>query len=327
MANIEQVDVRDLECIVTLAETFNFTETARHLHMTQPGVTARVNKIEKNHGYKLFVRSKGMVRSITPEGFIFAEEAREVLEHLHRLISRADAAHRASLEAISVSRSHHADLQLLSVVIAAQAIDGTHISIHPPCNSDKEAIAMLLNGNVDVALVSWPVTEAQVSALHLTHDCLVVVLPENHALRNRTEIHMGDLRNEQIIGSKYQFPANLKETLRAKCKALGFALEWVCISASPAESVHLVDTGARPGITIVTKQYARELAPAKAVCVPFAEDEIAYEYGVAYRQSDHRPVLNAFLQYLVENCRPRQDRRQKRKPVQSVPKLGHRAIG
>ena len=219
MASIERVDVRDLQCVITLAETFNFTETAKRLHMTQPGVTARINKVEKNHGYKLFVRSKGIVRSITPEGFVFAEEAREVLEHLHRLISRSDATHRASLEVISVSRAHHADLQLLSVVIAAQAIDGTHISIHSPCNSDKEAIAMLLSGRADAALVSWPVNDAQVSAIHLTHDSLMVVLPESHVLRNRTEIHIEDLRNEQIIGSKYQFPATLKNTFACKVQS------------------------------------------------------------------------------------------------------------
>ena len=155
MATIDQVDVLDLQCAVLLAETLNFTETAKYLHMTQPGVTARINKVEKNHGYRLFERSKGLVKAITPEGFIFVEEARRVLEDLHRLITRSDAAHRAFSETLSISRSHHADLQLLSVVVAAQAIEGKPISIQPPCNSDEEAIAMLLSGKVDAALVSW----------------------------------------------------------------------------------------------------------------------------------------------------------------------------
>src|SRR5579862_270708 len=98
MATIEQVDVRDLQCVVMLAETLNFTETAERLHMTQPGVTAHINKVEKNHGYKLFERSKGVVRSITPEGFIFVEAAKVVLEDIHHLITRSDEAHRAFSE-------------------------------------------------------------------------------------------------------------------------------------------------------------------------------------------------------------------------------------
>lgn len=60
-----------------------------------------------------------MVRAITPEGFIFVEEAKEVLEHIRRLITRSDEAHRAFSERFSISRSHHADLQLLSIVVAA----------------------------------------------------------------------------------------------------------------------------------------------------------------------------------------------------------------
>jgi DNA-binding transcriptional LysR family regulator len=325
MTTINQLGPLDLQCAVTLAEMLNFTETAKRLHMTQPGVTARINRVEKNHGYKLFERKKGMVKAITPEGFIFVEEAKQVLEHLHRLVARSDAAHRAFSETLSISRSHHADLQLLSVVVAAQAIEGNRISIQPPCTSDEEAIAMLLSGKADAALVSWPVNESQVTALHLIHDPLVAVLPENHVLRDHTEIHLIDLRNEQIIGSKYQFPATLKEALLKKCEALGFAPEWLCITASPAESMHLVDTGVRPGITIVTKQYAKELAPAKAACVPIADAELAYEYGAAYRQSDHRPVLNAFLQYLVERCRPAPSR--KRKPARATLKLSHKAAG
>jgi DNA-binding transcriptional LysR family regulator len=195
-------DPFDLQCVVTVAETLSFTEAAKRLNTTQPAVTTRINKVERNHGYRLFERSKGMVKAITPEGFIFVEEAKQVLEHLHRLIARSDAAHRAFTETLSISRSHHADLQLLSIVVAAQAIEGNHISIQTPCNSDEEAIAMLLSGKADAALVSWPVSDTQVTALHLIHDPLVAVVPENHALRDHTEIHVVDLRNEQIIGSK-----------------------------------------------------------------------------------------------------------------------------
>lgn len=328
MAIIDQVDVLDLQCVVMLAETLSFTETAERLHMTQPGVTARISKVEKRRGYRLFDRSKGMVRSITPEGFVFVEEAKRVLEDLRRLITRSDEAHRAFSERLSVSRARHVDLQLLSIVVAAQAVEGMHISFQQPCDSDEEAIAMLLNGKADVALVAWPVTETLVAPLHLTHDTLLAVLPENHVLRDRTEIHIADLRNEQIIGSKSQFPTPVKDGLNAKCKELGFTPEWFCISASPAESIHLVDAGVRPGITIVTQQYAKEVALTKAACVPFPADEIAYEYGAAYRQSDHRSVLNDFLQYLVEKCRPVEGPRGRRKPNARAPsKPSRRAAG
>ncbi len=327
MATINQLDVLDLECVVTLAETLSFTETAKRLHMTQPGVTARINKVEKNEGCRFFDRSKGVVRAITPEGFVFVEEAKRILEDFQRLITRTEAAHRAFSERLAVSRPHHVDLQLLSIAVAAQAVEGMRISFLQPCNSDEEAIAMLLNGKADVALVAWPVTEPHVAPLHLTHDTLLAVLPENHVLRDRTEIHLADICHEQIIGSKYQFPRILKDTFLAKCKALGSGPEWLCISASPAESVHLVDTGARPGITVVTRRYSEELALTKAVYVPFSDTEIAYEYGVAYRQSDHRPVLSTFLQYLVARCQPAPEHRGRRKPNVQATSKPNRKVG
>jgi LysR family hydrogen peroxide-inducible transcriptional activator len=327
MVIIDQLDIRDLQCVVVLAETLNFTETAKRLHMTQPGVTARINKVEKNEECKLFDRSKGVVRAITPEGFVFVEEAKRILEDFQRLITRTDAAHRAFSERLAVSRPRHVDLQLLSIVVAAQAVEGMHISFQQPCDSDEEAIAMLLNGKADVALVAWPVTEPYVAPLHLTHDTLLAVLPENHVLRGRTEIHLADLCHEQIIGSKHQFPKALKDALLGRCRTLGSAPEWLCISASPAESVHLVDTGAGTGITLVTKRYSEELTLTKAVYIPFPDDEIAYEYGVAYRQSDHRSVLNDFLQYLVEKCRPVEGPRGRRKPKAQATSKPNRKTG
>lgn len=75
---------------------------------------------------------------------------------------------------------------------------------------------MLLNGKADVALVAWPVMEPRIAVLHLTHDILLAVLPENHAFRGHAEIHAADLRHEQIIGSKYQYPAILKDTVPAR---------------------------------------------------------------------------------------------------------------
>jgi DNA-binding transcriptional LysR family regulator len=328
MAMIDQLDVLDLQCVVTLAETLSFTETAKRLHMTQPGVTAHINKVEKGRGYRLFDRSKGVVRAITPEGFVFVEEAKRVLEYLERMIIRSDEAHRAFSEMLSISRPHHVDLRLLSIVAVAQAFERMRISFVPACNSDEEAIAMLMNGKADVALVSWPVTAPYLGSLHLTHDKLLAVLPENHALRGRTEIHLADICHEQIIGSKYQFPKALKDTLLGRCQALDSAPEWLCISASPAESIHLVDTGVRPGITIITQQYANVVLLTKAVCVPFPDGEIAYEYGVAYRQSDHRAALAEFLQYLVARCQPDPELRERRKPnARATSKPSRKAAG
>lgn len=267
MVTIDQMDVLDLQCVVMLAETLNPTGTAQRMHMTQPGLTARIYKVEKSRECKLFDRSKGVVRAITPEGFVFVEEARRVLEDVQRLITRTDAAHRAFSERLAVSRPYHVDLQLLSIVVAAHAIEGMHILFQQPCDSDEDAIVTLLNGKADVALVAWPVTESHLAPLHLTHDTLLAVLPENHVLRSRTEIHLADLCHEQIIGSKHQFPKVLKDALLGRCRTLGSAPEWLCISAFPAESVHLVDTGARTGITLATKRYSEELTLTKAAYI------------------------------------------------------------
>jgi hypothetical protein len=54
--------------------------------------------------------------------------------------------------------------------------------IQPPCNSDKEALAMLLNGKIDAVLVACPVSEEHITDLCPTRDSMMVVLPQGHRL-------------------------------------------------------------------------------------------------------------------------------------------------
>ena len=75
--------LKQLQYVVTVAETGNITEAAKKLFIAQPSLTAAVHELEKEYGIILFSRSnKGI--ELTPDGEEFLGYARQVLEQAKR---------------------------------------------------------------------------------------------------------------------------------------------------------------------------------------------------------------------------------------------------
>ena len=79
--------LKQLQYVVTVAETGNITEAAKKLFIAQPSLTAAVHELEKDYGIILFSRSNKGVE-VTPEGEEFLGYARQVLEQANLIEER-----------------------------------------------------------------------------------------------------------------------------------------------------------------------------------------------------------------------------------------------
>ncbi|MEV7602304.1 LysR family transcriptional regulator [Kitasatospora sp. NPDC089797] len=84
------MELRQLQYFVTVAHQGNFTRAAELLHLSQPGVSAQIRRLERELGHQLLDRSGRTVR-LTRVG-----EA--VLPHARAALAAAEAARRAARE-------------------------------------------------------------------------------------------------------------------------------------------------------------------------------------------------------------------------------------
>ncbi len=73
------MDLRQLEYIVTIAESKNVSEAAEKLYISQSGLNQQLVKLEKDLGVQLFERGKHHFH-ITKAGSIYVQNAREILK-------------------------------------------------------------------------------------------------------------------------------------------------------------------------------------------------------------------------------------------------------
>ncbi len=97
--------LKQLQYVVTVANTGNITEAAKKLFIAQPSLTASIHELEKEYGITIFSRSnKGI--ELTPEGDEFLGYARQVLEQTNLIDERYNGKSQMK-QHFSVSAQHY----------------------------------------------------------------------------------------------------------------------------------------------------------------------------------------------------------------------------
>jgi DNA-binding transcriptional LysR family regulator len=84
------LNVHQLNVFVIAAETLNFTQTAKRLHLTQSSVSQHIKSLENQLGVQLFER-KGRSLEITDAGMVLLPMAREIVEDSIRAAEQMEA--------------------------------------------------------------------------------------------------------------------------------------------------------------------------------------------------------------------------------------------
>ena len=97
--------LKQLNYVVTVADTGNITEAARKLYIAQPSLTASIQELEKEYSITIFNRSKKGIE-ITQDGEEFLGYARQVLEQTN-LIDERYTGSTTGKHRFSVSSQHY----------------------------------------------------------------------------------------------------------------------------------------------------------------------------------------------------------------------------
>ena len=77
------MEIRQLEYFVAVAEMGGFTRAAEVCHVVQTTVSHAVATLERELGVRLFDRT-GRAVELTPEGHVFLDDARAIVERTHQ---------------------------------------------------------------------------------------------------------------------------------------------------------------------------------------------------------------------------------------------------
>jgi LysR family transcriptional regulator of abg operon len=147
------IDPRALRTFHQVCQTGSISGAARSLNISQPSVSAAIAQLETRLGAKLFERTRaGIV--LTPAGEALEARAR-MLDHLLRDAEHEVIAAQKGLGApLRVGGTPGALVSLLPRALSVMEMHQPHLTLNVVERPDRELIAMLRDGEIDLAFVT-----------------------------------------------------------------------------------------------------------------------------------------------------------------------------
>ncbi len=179
--------LKQIRAFVMVAKSNSFAEACEILHLSQPALSISIKNLESIVGGALFIRSTRSV-SLTPEGEAFLPIAQNLLvnwDDAFNDLNNLFSLNRGKLTLASMPSFASSELpaQLQKFKASYPKIN---IKVHDVIAED--AVHMVKNGQVELALTFDPDEEDYLNFEPLFTDTFVIALPEKHELLKHDHI-------------------------------------------------------------------------------------------------------------------------------------------
>ncbi|GAB1377246.1 LysR family transcriptional regulator [Pararhodobacter aggregans] len=192
------IDLDDLRAFVATAEMRNFGAAADSIHLSQPALTRRIQKLESVLGVTLLDRTTRRVE-LTAVGRDFLGRARRLLDDFETsLLSVKEIAERRS-GLVSIACIPTAAYYFLPDVVRAFNTAYPAIRIRIVDSGANEVLQSVLNREVDFGITLLGADDPDVLFAPLVEEPFMLACRKDHELAQRSEISWADLAEHRFI--------------------------------------------------------------------------------------------------------------------------------
>lgn len=244
-ASLNDVSIRQLQYVVAIADTHGFHRAAERCNVSQPTLSAQVQKLEDVLGVRIFERDRRRVL-LTAAGEPIVELARKVLLGLEDLVAAAAKTADPLAGTIRLGVIPTVAPYLLPYVTPGLAARWPKLRLALVEQKTEELLAALRAGTLDAGLLALVDGMDDLAHALVVDDPFVVAVPQAHALARKKTVSLGDLEGEPVflLGDGHCF----RTQALALCSRAG-AAENDLRATSLATLVQMVSAG--NGVTLL----------------------------------------------------------------------------
>lgn len=277
------MELRQLRYLWAVARSGSFTTAAELERVAQPAVSRQVQRLEHELGAPLFDRG-GRGAVLTADGEVVARYAERVLGLVEEL--RAELADRAALAhgRLRLCATETVMEHLLPPALAALHRDHPGLEVSAEMLGTDDAVALLLDRQIDVAVVTLPLAHPDLAVEPLFTEDIVLLVPAGDPLATGAPVTFNQLRERELLLS---MPGHgLRALVDAACRRAGFVPRPAVELRSQEALIRLVEQGA--GIAFAPRLCVQQPRPGVCLC-PLAPPALRRGIGWAHRRDRYVP--------------------------------------
>lgn len=170
------MDLRDLAVFLEVARSGSVTRAASILHVAQPALSRRIQKLEAELGKQLFIRSRNGI-TLTEDGSILQLRAARILADVHELSEEVSGNSALVSGLLRIAVPPGVGLALFPEVLSKFASELPNVTLQVLEGTSNLLKEWLIGGRVDIAILHNPPSFREIEVLPLLRESLHLILP------------------------------------------------------------------------------------------------------------------------------------------------------
>jgi DNA-binding transcriptional LysR family regulator len=192
------LDLFKLRVFLHVADSLSFTQTAQHLHISQPTVSKYIYELEQGFNTNLFDRTGGRVR-LTNAGKTLVPRAHQLIHQSLDLEELMNSLNSDVAGYLKIACSTTAGKYILPQLAARFCRRHPGVQITIMACAQEQVTLRLLESEADLGVVSLEVGGEHLECQGFFIDHIVLIAPAQHSWARREEIEPAELLEAPII--------------------------------------------------------------------------------------------------------------------------------
>jgi DNA-binding transcriptional LysR family regulator len=283
-----------LYSLLAVAKHGNYTRAAKQLSLTQPAVTQHIKQLENQLGIKIFNRTGRLIKP-TNEGAIAISYARRSIA-LFENLKQSILDENRCIQRLTVGITHTAESNAVAEVLGKYSAENKGTSITIITGAINNLYEMLINYEIDLAVVDGKIQNNAVNSLLLDTDSLVLVVSNNHPLAKQSMVTIEQLKEQPLILRRP--PSGTRNLFIAHLESNNLSLDEFNLILEVDNVATIKDLIRRDiGVSILSRSVCLdELKKGKITVLPIENHSMIREINILYHSDfKHTQVLHSIV--------------------------------
>ena len=291
------MQVETLKVYSDLIDTASFSLAAKRNGITQSAVSQQIRALETKYEVVLIERGKKNF-SMTPEGQVFLDASKEILELYHGIQDRFHELQNKVAGTLRVATVFSLGLHELPPFVKQFREQYPDVELNISYLRSSQVYSEVIDGNVDLGVVAYPAKRKGVMIEEFAHDKMVLICPPDHVFSKRKTVKLEDLADQKFVSFEPDLPTR---------KALDRALKNAGVVVRREMEFDNIETVKRAveienGISIVpSRSVEQEVKNGRLVSVDIRSEEMKRPLGLVQKRTRATsPAMREFISLLKE---------------------------
>ena len=190
------MELKHLQALLGIADTGSFSAAASSIGTVQSNVSAHVARLERELDVQLVDRASGRP---TEEGEVVIERARRIMNEVEALVADVAAMREEVVGTVRLGMIGTTGRWLVPQLFDLLRVRHPHIHLNVAEGSSVQLEQQLASGQLDLAVVTFPLSGDEIMAAQLFDEDLVAVLPTGHPLAGAGSVALERLSELDLL--------------------------------------------------------------------------------------------------------------------------------